>query len=243
MTSYGPLSKWYDALTADVPYEAFADFYEAEFSRRGGEVGTVLDLCCGTGTLTRILGLRGYEMIAADSSEDMLMEAREKCADLAVPPLLLCQSAQELDLYGTVDAAFCSLDGMDYIPAPDLPEVFRRLRLFIRPGGLFIFDVRTPESFRALDGQVFVDETEDVLCLWRADFQAGENAMRYGMDIFSRTERELWRRECEEHVEYAHEPADLKRLLESAGFTGCEERADCPQNGDGRLFITAVRGI
>ena len=131
----------------------------------------------------------------------------------AAPPLFLCQSASELDLYGTVDAAICSLDGMDYIAPGELPEVFRRLRLFVRPGGLVIFDIRTPESFRSLDGQIFVDETEDVLCLWRAEFAESENAMRYGMDIFSRAGK-YWTRDTEEHVEYAHSPEFLKNIME-----------------------------
>lgn len=241
MSAYGALAAWYDALTRDVPYGEFADFYEAEFAADGGGFRLLLDLCCGTGTLTRILAERGYEMIGADASPDMLMRARENAEGLPVPPLFLCQSAEELDLYGTVDAAVCSLDGMDYIPPAALPEVFRRLHLFVRPGGLVIFDVRTPESFRALDGQVFVDETEDVLCLWRADFNGDEDAMRYGMDIFSR-EGELWRRECEEHVEYAHTPEFLLETMEKAGFVSAALRPDCPQSGDGRLFITAKRG-
>ena len=240
MTSYGPLARWYDALTADVPYPTFADFYEAAFRADGGEFSTLLDLCCGTGTLTGLLARRGYEMIAADASSDMLMEAREKSAALPVPPLFLCQSAAELDLYGTVDAAVCSLDGLDYIPPAELPEVFRRLHLFLRPGGLFIFDVRTPRSFRELDGEVFVDEAEDLLCLWRADFDEAEDTMTYGMDIFSR-EGALWRREGEEHTEYAHDPDALRQLLEDAGFTAVTLCPDCPQSGDGRLFITAKR--
>ena len=133
--SYGPLAAWYDALTRDVDYAAFADFYERQFQSAGGEMRTLLDLCCGTGTLTCLLAERGYEMIAADASPDMLMQAREKAASLpedCVPPLLLCQSAEELDLYGTVDAAVCSLDGFDYLAPESLPEVLHRLHLFIR---------------------------------------------------------------------------------------------------------------
>lgn len=137
MISYGPLAKWYDALTADVPYGAFADFYEAEYKRCGGDFHTLLDLCCGTGTLTRILAERGYEMIAVDASEDMLMEAREKSAALPLQPLYLCQAATELDLYGTVDAAVCSLDGIDYLPPDELPEVFHRLHLLCGRVGFF----------------------------------------------------------------------------------------------------------
>ena len=240
MSCYSFLAPWYDKLTGDVPYERFADFYEAEFRRDGGEFRLLLDLCCGTGTLTNVLSRRGYEMIAVDSSVEMLMEAQAKSAGLETPPLFLCQDAAALDLYGTVDAAVCSLDGMNYIPPEDLPEVFRRLRLFVRPGGLLIFDIRTPEFLRSLDGDIFVDEQEDVLCLWRADFEEALPAIIYGMDIFSRQGR-LWQRESEEHVEYAHEPAALQALLEQAGFHDVCLRPDCPQGDMGRLFITAIR--
>ena len=240
MSAYGPLAAWYDALTGDVPYSRFADLYEAEFARCGGEFRLLLDLCCGTGTLTAEMARRGYEMIGVDASPDMLMQAREKCAGLPVPPLLLCQDAAEIDLYGTVDAAYCSLDGLNYIPPEKLRTVFFRLRYFIRPGGLLLFDVHTPEWFRSLDGEIFVDESDDVLCLWRADFDEGQNALIYGMDLFSRRGR-LWERSGEEHVEYAHEPKTLQGMLESAGFGCVRMRDDGPQGDAGRLYIIARR--
>ena len=240
MSCYASLAGYYDRLTGDVPYERFIEFYEAEFARDGGEFRLLLDLCCGTGTLTCELARRGYEMIAADASVDMLMQAREKSAELRCPPLFLCQDAAELDLYGTVDAAVCSLDGMNYIAPEALSEVFRRLHLFIRPGGLFIFDIRTPDWFRALDGDIFVDEKDDLLCLWRADFDEDMSAMIYGMDIFSRAGA-LWERSSEEHIEYAHEPEMLRAALESAGFVDVRLCRDCPQGDAGRLFIAAKR--
>ena len=171
MSAYGALAAWYDALTRDVDYAAFADFYEQCFQQGRGACHTLLDFCCGTGTLTRLMAARGYEMIATDGSPDMLMQAQAHNADLpadAVQPLLLCQEAAQLDLYGTVDAAYCSLDGIDYLPPEELPEVLHRLHLFVRPGGMLILDIRDPASFRALDGGTFVDETDDVLCLWRS---------------------------------------------------------------------------
>lgn len=240
MNAYGPLAFWYDRLTLDIPYEAFVDFYEEEFSADGGEFKILLDLCCGTGTLTWLLAERGYEMIAADASPDMLMQAASKAAEVSVPPLFLCQDASALDLYGTVDAAVCSLDGMNYIPESELPEVFHRLHLFVRPGGLLIFDIKTPEWFRSVDGSVSVDETEDMLCLWRAEFDTEENAICYGMDIFSKS-GSLWRRDSEEHIEYAHSPERLAELLEIAGFENVRLCCDCPQSDGGRLFITAKR--
>ena len=240
MSCYDALARWYDSLTGDVPYADIADLYEAEFAADGGEFRLLLDLCCGTGSMTWELARRGYEMIAADRSVDMLMEAQGKQFEVGTRPLFLCQSAEELDLYGTVDAAVCCLDGLNYIPAGSLPEVFRRLHLFIRPGGLLLFDVRTPGFLRGLDGQVFVDETEDVLCLWRADFDEGQNALIYGMDLFSRRGR-LWERSGEEHIEYAHEPDALRGMLESAGFGCVRMRDDGPQGDAGRLYIIARR--
>ena len=240
MSAYGPLAAWYDTLTGDVPYTRFADFYEAEFARDGGEFRLLLDLRSGTGTLTAEMARRGYEMIGVDASPDMLMQAREKCAELPVPPLLLCQDASELDLYGTVDAAYCSLDGINYLPPQTLRTVFFRLRYFIRPGGLLLFDVHTPEWFRSLDGEIFVDESDDVLCLWRADFDEEENRIVYGMDLFERQGR-LWRRSGEEHVEYAHELAALCDLLAELGYSDVRLLTDCPQKEHGRVFLAAVR--
>ncbi|MDO4990311.1 MAG: class I SAM-dependent methyltransferase [Eubacteriales bacterium] len=240
MSCYAPLARWYDRLTGDVPYEAFADFDEALFRADGGEFRLLLDLCCGTGTLTWLLAARGYEMIGCDRSVDMLMQAQGKAVEGAAPPLFLCQSAEALDLYGTVDAALCSLDALNYLEPGVLPEVFRRLHLFVRPGGLLIFDMRTPQFLRSLDGEVFVDETEDLLCLWRADFDEEACALVYGMDLFTRRGA-LWAREDEEHVEYAHEPETLRALLKQAGFSDVSLRRDGPQGDLGRLWITAKR--
>ena len=236
MDAYQSLSGFYDSLTTDIPYEAFADYYESVFQQHPGEFRMLLDLCCGTGTLTRILALRGYEMIAADASEEMLMQAREKCADLPLPPLFLCQEAAELDLYGTVDAAVCSLDGMNYLSPEELPEVFHRLHLFIRPGGMLIFDIRSPESFAALDGGIWVDETEEVFCLWRSEFDPEERIMYYDMDLFS-PEGDLWKREQEEHIEYAHDPEFLKQELRKAGFSEPVFTDQAP----GRRFVISIR--
>ena len=240
MSCYAPLARWYDRLTGDVPYEAFADFDEALFRADGGEFRLLLDLCCGTGTLTWLMAARGYEMIGCDRSVDMLMQAQGKAVEGAAPPLFLCQSAEALDLYGTVDAALCSLDALNYLEPPLLPEVFRRLHLFVRPGGLLIFDLRTPQFLRSLDGEVFVDETEDLLCLWRADFDEENRALVYGMDLFTRRGA-LWAREDEEHVEYAHEPETLRALLKQACFSDVSLRRDGPQGDLGRLWITAKR--
>ena len=129
---------------------------------------------------------------------------------------------------------------MNYLPPAALPELFHRLRLFVRPGGLVIFDVKSPEWFRSLDGEIFVDEREDLLCLWRAELDEERQAVVYGMDLFERQGR-LWRRSGEEHVEFIHEPDTLKALLKREGFFDIRLYEDGPQHEAGRLFLSAVR--
>lgn len=241
MQAYGPMAGSYDALTGDVPYEAFADYYEKLLSQEGKACLTLLDLCCGTGTLTYIMAGRGHEMIGVDVSGEMLSIAAEKLEgfDGGVKPLFLCQDAAEIDLFGTVEGAYCSLDGMNYLYPEDLPELFRRLHLFIEPGGVLAFDFHSPQHLMELDGGTFVDEDDDMLCLWRAEFDEDEQALIYGLDIFRREGR-LWQRDSEEHVEYAHQPKALIQLLEQAGFADVRLLTDGPQHEMGRLFIRAV---
>ena len=241
MNAYGPLAPWYDALTGDVPYDAFADYYESIFAQRDKKIQSMLDLACGTGTLSSLLAQRNYEMIAVDRSADMLSEAM--CKFSALPenctmPMALCQDLAELDLYGTSDAAVSCLDSLNYLSAEDVDAFFTRLRYFLEPGGLFIFDVNSPAYFKALDGQVFVDEQDDVLCLWRAALAEDSSSIAYGMDVFRKHGRH-WLRDTEEHVEYIHEPEMLIQLLEKAGFRNIEMRTDGPLSKRGRLFFIA----
>ncbi len=246
MSSYNALAPFYDGLTYDVDYEAFAGFYTALFERYGKEPRIVLDAACGTGTLTKLMAENGYEMIGVDMSADMLSVAAEKMADLPEDkkPLLLNQMLQELDLYGTIDAAICSLDSINYIAGKDLETIFSKIALFLNPGGMLIFDINTPEKLINLDGEMFVDETDDVYCVWRAEFDEEEKACFYGMDIFSR-EGDVWTRDFEEHVEYLHEPEELTNLLQKLGFENIKVfgslSMEPPQSGEERVFIAAEK--
>ncbi len=248
MSAYGALAKVYDQLTEDVGYERRADYIEKLFKRSRLPVHTVLDLACGTGEMTAILTRRGYELVAADASPEMLVQAREKAADLeGEPPVFLNQSMTGLDLYGTVDAAICCLDSLNYLTSPkDVQKCFQRLHLFIAPGGLLVFDVNTPEKLAAMDGQVFLDETEDVYCVWRTEFERRSKICSYWMDIFTRREDGGWDRAGEEHRQRAYEVDELKAWLLDAGFTRIRTFGDCrmsaPREGAQRIYFSAIRG-
>ena len=247
MSSYGSLAQFYDELTRDVNYTAFADFCQHIFdSGPQLKIHTVLDLACGTGSLTRILAERGYEMIAADQSPDMLMEARSKCMDLEMPPLFIQQPMEALDLYGTIDACVSCLDSVNYVTDPGcLQEAFQRIQCFLMPGGLFIFDVRPPEFLQSLNGQMFLDETEDVYCVWRAEYAEDTRICTYGVDLFERTGKGLWRRDCEEHEEYAYTVDELTGLLHAAGFAHVQVCGNYvlrpPLPGEERIVLIAKK--
>ena len=244
MSSYDFLAGCYDRLTYDVDYSAWADYIEKHFAKTPLPGRTVLDLACGTGSLTRELALRGYEMIGADQSPEMLAEAAEKNRGAApIEPIFLCQSMEKLDLYGTIDACVCCLDSVNYVTDPKkLARAFQRVHLFLMPGGLLLFDVNTPEKLAGLDGQVFLDETEDAYCVWRAEFS--RRICTYFMDIFRLDPSTgQWDRGEELHRERAYTVEELTSLLEGAGFvdvrTWGERKLRPPRPGEQRIFFTA----
>ena len=246
MSSYDFLAGCYDRLTYDVDYAAWADYIEKHFARRGLPGKTVLDLACGTGSLTHELALRGYEMIGVDLSAEMLAEAAEKNRGVGpIEPIFLCQSMDKLDLYGTIDACVCCLDSVNYVTRPQqLQKAFERVHLFLMPGGLFLFDVNTPQKLQAMDGQMFLDETEDTYCVWRGEFSRRSGICSYFMDIFRLDEETgLWERGEELHQERAYSLEELTAMLEQAGFrdikTYGELKMRPPVQGEGRVFFAA----
>ena len=245
MNSYGMLAGSYDQLTYDVNYAAWADYIEKHFRRGGGLPGkTVLDLACGTGSLTWELARRGYEMIGVDRSPDMLAQAADKAGpEVEISPIFLCQSMERLDLYGTVDACVCCLDSVNYVTAPrKLQQAFDRVHLFLAPGGLFLFDARTPERLAGLDGQVFLDETDDTYCVWRAEYSARTRVCAYYMDLFRLDEATgQWDRGEELHRERAYTVEELTELLRKSGFRDIQTFGDRklrpPRPGEERVFF------
>ena len=246
MGAYEALAVSYDRLTNDVDYEATVAFYSEILKREGLRPRTAVDLACGTGSVTAILARQGLEVTGVDLSEEMLTVAMEKVMDMEHPPRFVCQPLQELRLPRGVDLAVCALDSLDYITDPDdCKEAIRRVYRALNPGGIFIFDVNTPEKLRAMDGQVFLDEDDDVYCVWRGEFDGETNICSYGMDLFQRR-GEVWERSFEEHREYAYSREQLTEYLKTAGFTHIRVYADrkfeAPGEGEQRIYFKARKG-
>ena len=246
MDAYHALAASYDRLTNDVDYEATVEFYMEILRREGLKPRTAVDLACGTGSVTKILAEKGYEVTGVDLSEEMLTQAFQKVQDMENPPRFICQNLRSLYLPRGVDMAVCALDSLDYITNPeDCAEAIRCTYKALNPGGIFIFDVNTPEKLRAMDGQIFLDEDDDVYCVWRGEFNGETNICTYWMDLFQR-DGDIWQRSYEEHCEYAYSEAQLRAYLKDAGFTHIEVYADrkfeAPGAGEQRIYFKARKG-
>ena len=246
MSAYEALANSYDALTTDIPYDDMLNYMEALLQRHGVRPETVLDLACGTGSMSVLLAGRGYRVLASDLSEDMLAIASSKAAELENAPFFICQPMQRLRLPYTVDWVVCCLDSLNYVTDPeDCREAFRRVFASLSAGGVFIFDINTGEKLRGLDGQVFLDENEDTYCVWRAEFDREENICYYGMDLFQR-HGDLWSRSFEEHREYAYTVEQLTAFLREAGFEIVEiygdRTFDPPAENEQRIYFYAQKG-
>ncbi len=221
MSSYDALASSYDGLMADGSYRKRADYLERCFRKSRIPVRTVLDLACGTGTIACLLAERGYQVTATDGSEEMLTQAMQKAAALpGQPPLFLHQTMPRLRLLEPVDAAVSTLDSLNYLTREkDLRETFRRVYRTLKPGGAFLFDVNTPYKLRRMDGQMYMDETEDSVCVWRTFFSERTRVCTYQVDLFRLRQDGAWDREFEEHRERAWTEEELRTFLADAGFS------------------------
>ena len=246
MSAYEALAGSYDSLTQDIPYDHMLQYMEALLQRHGAQPQTVLDLACGTGSMSLLLAQKGYSVLGADLSEDMLAMAWEKCAHLDNPPYFICQPMERLRLPYSVDWVVCCLDSLNYVTDPEkCRQALNRVFASLSDGGIFIFDINSPEKLRGLDGQVFLDENEDAYCVWRAEFDREENICYYGMDLFQR-DGDVWHRSFEEHREYAYSVEDLTDWLKEAGFATVEVMGDrsfaAPAPGEQRIWFYAQKG-
>lgn len=221
--SYDVFSTFYDALTENVQYSAAAAQICSLLTRYGIDRGLLLDLGCGTGTLSVLLSQRGYEVIGADISPEMLAEAQEKAFAAEQSILFLCQDMTKLDLYGTIDAAVCTLDALNHLPSREaVQEALRRVSLFLNPGGLFIFDVNTLYKHREiLKNNTFVYDTDAVYCVWQNALHADSATVDMSLDFFVPVDEDepIFARAREEFSERAYADGELREMLKNAGFS------------------------
>lgn len=243
MSGYSCFAKYYDRLTENIDYREKAAFVNGLIRKHGGKKGGILlDLACGTGSLSFELARLGYDVIGADSSCDMLTAAMDKKMENGLPVQFICQDMTRLDMYGGADITVCALDSLNHLDSTeDIRRTFERVHLFTEPHGLFIFDMNTPYKHKNILGNnTFVYDTEEVYCVWQNEYDPDdpENRVNICLDFFER-DVEIYYRSGEEFSEIAPEISVIEKLLTSSGFTLLEK---CGEDG-GTANDTAQRVI
>lgn len=241
---YTVLASFYDSLNSSVDYKGLYRFVESVFHEQGIKKGSMLlDLACGTGVLTVPFAKAGYDMIAVDLSEDMLMAARDRSDEEEVYPLYLCQDMRELDLYGTVDGGYCCLNSLNYLTnARELATVFDRLKYFIAPGGVFVFDVNTAYKFlNTYADKTYIYDEEEVYCIWQNHTEASPLSSEFELTFFTPDGKGRYRRSSETQRQVYFSPEEITRAYEKAGFEtvgiyGSTKR-DAPKDTDEALYF------
>ncbi len=217
-SKYTSFAEVYDKLTGDVNYKKRVSYIEKLFKKFGTKPQLVLDLACGTGSITKIMSDKGYDMIGIDGSPDMLNIAKSKSDDDSI--LYLCQQMPEFELFGTVDAVLCLLDSINYVTEKeDVLQTFKLVHNYLNPGGLFIFDVNTPYKLKnVLAGNTFCGEGDGVFYTWENVYDPEEKLSEFKLEFFIQN-GEMYERKTEFHYERAYSDREIKGMLKKAGLT------------------------
>ncbi len=246
--SYTVIAAYYDRFNA-ADYDGFCDFYEAMFARYGkvshGEAKEhlLLDLACGTGSVALRMARRGYDVIGIDLSPDMLSLAGEQARRQKQSVLFLQQDMRSFELYGTVDAALCCLDSLNYLlTTEDLARTFAQVHNYLDPNGLWIFDLRTPAYLEALGERDFVSEADGVVFQWQNRYHKKSKICDFDISFFVEETDGRYRRLCETQREKAHAHRTVCRLLQETGFELLEVVSDTDGNpmteqDDRRIYV------
>lgn len=219
--SYGIFSSVYDILTENVEYEKITHKICSLLHKNGVDGGLLLDLGCGTGTLSFLLENKGFDVIGVDASEDMLMVANEKKYEENSNAMFLCQKAESLDLFGTIDCAVSVLDTVNHIDTIEkVQKAIEKVSLFMNMGGIFIFDMNTPYKHEnILSNNTFIYDMDEVYCAWQNSYDKENATTTIDFDFFIKNEDDdLYERYSESFCEYAYESREVLQILENCGF-------------------------
>lgn len=220
---YNNFSYYYDDLTKNVDYKKRASYFHEIIKKFNGNTsGILLDLACGTGSISEEMAKLGYDVIGTDISDGMLNIALDKKFDSGLNIQYLKQDMRNLDMFGTIDNTLCVLDSLNHLPTlEDIKQTFSRVSLFAEPNGLFIFDMNTPYKHReVLSNNVYIYETDNVFCAWENYYNqdSKNNQVDITLNFFERSENDSYQRYTEEFSEWAYDTQDILNILDSVGL-------------------------
>ena len=218
--AYGEFARVYDMFQDNVDYQTWGKWLRQQLAAQGITDGLVLDLGCGTGTMTEILAEAGYDMIGVDNSGEMLAEAMEKRVESGHDILYLLQDMQEFELYGTVRAVVSVCDSLNYITEEEeLEHVFALVNNYLDPQGIFLFDMNTVYKYQTMIGNTTIAENRDEgSFIWENSYDEETGINTYELALFIPREDGLYEKDEEVHYQRAYSLEKIKELIGKAGM-------------------------
>lgn len=243
---YEKFANVYDHMMNQIPYEEWFGHLRDYLASHGVDGGTICELGCGTGTMTELFAAAGYKMIGVDSSGDMLALAQDKKLENGSDILYLEQDMRELELAEPVDAFLSVCDSINYLLQEDeLVSVFSHVKKYLRPGGYFIFDLKTTYCYRNIIGnQTWVEQDEEVSYIWENYYYDDQDINEYMLTIFRKQpDSDLYERIEEAHYQRAYSVERLKKLLAEGGLSMVEcfdaSMEGGPTENSERIYVVA----
>ena len=222
MSAYEKFAQVYDLFMDNIDYEGWAEYVTDRLREYEITDGLVLELGCGTGTMTGLLAGKGYDMIGVDNSEEMLAEAMEKRVESGQDILYLLQDMREFELYGSVRVVISVCDSVNYITEPEeLQEVFRLVNNYLDPKGVFIFDFNTRYKYEEILGdRTIAENREECSFIWDNYYYEDEKINEYDLSLFIETDKDsgLYRKYEETHYQRAYTLEEMKKLIRKSGL-------------------------
>lgn len=267
LEAYTDFASVYDTFMDDTPYQEWADFLaelieKYGISRQGHDTDVidacdmdevlrternlVLDLGCGTGTLTELLYQKGYDMIGVDNSQEMLSIAITKKENTGSDILYLCQDMRELDLYSTIGTVISVCDSVNYLlEDEEVQDTFALVNNYLYPGGIFIFDFNTVYKYEQIIGDTTIAENrEECSFIWENYYHEEERINEYDLTIFAKeNDSELFRRFAETHFQRGYTLEEMKKFVEQAGMEVVlvldADTHEAPTDESQRIYVVA----
>lgn len=221
MSGYSVFARYYDDLTANIDYGKRGEYFHEIIKKfKQTKENILLDLACGTGSISEVMAKLGYDVVGVDLSDEMLGMAIEKKFDSGLNIQYLCQDMRHFEMYGTIDVTICALDSINHLASlDDVGKVFKNVAFFSEQEGLFIFDVNTAyKHYNILANNTFTYETEDVYCVWENTLVPETGEVKMNLEFFEREENGMYSRSNDSFSEKAYSEEDIERLLAESGF-------------------------
>ena len=246
MEAYSSFAQVYDTFMDNIPYDEWCKYVVELLKKYNINDGLVLELGCGTGSVTRRIKRAGYDMIGIDNSEEMLSLAKAKGSEGI---LYLLQDMTEFELYGTVNAVISICDSINYITEEDeLLKVFKLVNNYLEKDGIFVFDMNTEYKYRELMGDNTIAENrEEGSFIWENTFYEDESINEYNLTLYIKDKDNRYNRFEEVHYQKAYTVEKVKELLQKAGMEYITSydafTYDEPNECSERVYIIAKEGF